>query len=297
MNDNEKDYKKAGEITKKALDFACKMTKPEIKIYEIAEKTEQFIISEGGKPAFPVNISINNQAAHYTPFENDDLLLTENDVVKVDVGAHVNGFIGDSARTIDLTGNNGKLLEASIEALNDAIATAKAGIDSNKISKAIEEKITSYGFKPIRNLGGHLLNQYQLHTGYSVLNAVTNDNFELIEGMYIAIEPFSTTGEGYVKEDTKTEIFALNEVILTRNATARQIQDFAEEEYATLPFAERWLSKEFTEEFKLKIALRELVQKQALVAYPVLKDIKNSMVSQAEHTIKITKDSCEIITK
>ena len=292
----ENEYKKAGKISADALNFACKMTKVGASVYEIAEKTEGFIIKQNAGIAFPLNISINNQAAHYSPSKGDELVLTEKDVVKVDIGAHVNGFIGDNARTIDLTEENGKLVEASKAALENALSVAKAGINTILMSKEIQNTIKSYGFKPIRNLSGHQLGQYELHAGGSVANAYPTQGFVLEEGMAVAVEPFASTGNGEVSDDVRTEIFSVERVPLTRSPRAREIFNYAKENFNTLPFAERWIMKKFTDDFSTRLALRELVKTGGFRAYPILKDVKGSLVSQAEHTILITEDSCEITT-
>ena len=134
-----------------------------------------------------------------------------------------------------------------------------------------------------------------VHGPPSIPNIKASTAIELEEGMVIAIEPFASTGNGFVKEDVRTEIFSYNKDILTRNMEARKICAFAKENYNTLPFAERWLNREW-ESFKLKIALRELVQKEAFISYPILKDIKDSLVSQAEKTLIVETDSCKVIT-
>jgi len=291
-----KDYEKAGKIANEALEKAVKLVKPGAVILNIAEETEEFIRKSGAEPAFPANFSVNNYAAHFTPAFDDKTVFGEKDVVKVDVGAHVNGFIGDNARTVDLSCENAKLVEASEKALEEALSCIKVGKMSNEIGKIIGGKIESYGFKPVENLCGHVLDSYEMHTGLSLPNTTALRGFELEENMFIAVEPFASTGEGFVKEDVKTEIFSLEASVPTRNLMAREIIDFAAGKYMTLPFAERWLAKEFPS-FQLKIALRELVRSGSFRAYPMLKDISGSLVSQAEKTIVVEKDGCKVLTK
>ena len=289
-------YEKAGKIGKEALDKACSMVKVGANAFQLVEEIESWIQKQGCGLSFPINISINNQAAHYSPHKNDELVFEKKDVVKVDVGTHFEGFIGDTARTVDLSEENGKLLEASEKALENALSVVKAGVGSHELSAEIEKTIKEFGFKPVENLSGHLLDQYELHCGYTIPNVESSDSWELEEGFAIAIEPFASTGVGRVREGSKTEIFSYEGHALTRNQTARQVMDYAEENYNSLPFAERWLSKKFTNDFKLKLALRELVKIGSFKAYPVLQDDQNSLVSQAEKTIIVEKDSCKILT-
>ncbi|MCD6522147.1 MAG: type II methionyl aminopeptidase [Candidatus Diapherotrites archaeon] len=285
-------YKKAGNITAEALKHGAKKIKVGAKLLDVAEAVEKYIYDAGAKPAFPCNISINEQAAHFTPGIDDEITFGE-DVVKLDCGAHVDGFIGDAAITVDLTGEHGKLLEASERALEEAIAMVKPGVKSNEVGAKIEETIRQYGFKPIRNLTGHVLDEYVLHVGLTIPNIKTPSGFEIKEGMAIAIEPFATMGDGIVKEQRRVEIFSIVELKPVRNQDARKILKFAMEEYKALPFAERWLTK-VSSGFKLKVALRELVQRGIFETYPVLVD--RGLVSQKEYTIIVTEDGCEVTT-
>lgn len=289
-------YITAGKTAAEALNKACSMVKIGKNAFQLVEEVESWILKQGCGLSFPINISINNQAAHYSPHKDDELIFGEKDVVKVDVGTHFEGFIGDTARTVDLSNENGKLIEASEKALENALSVIKAGIGSHEISKEIEDTIKKFGFKPVENLGGHLLNQYELHAGYTIPNVQGSESWELEEGFAIAIEPFASTGKGYVREGHQTEIFSYEGHALTRNQIARKLMDYAEENYTSLPFAERWLSKEFTNNFQLKLALRELIKIGSFKAYPVLKDDTGSLISQAEKTIIVEKDSCKIIT-
>ena len=135
---------------------------------EIAEKIESKIIELGGKPAFPTNLSINEIAAHYTPSYNDETLA--HGLLKVDLGVHIDGFISDTSFSLDLEDSeeNKKLIEASKKALEEAKKTIEKGIQINKIGKAIQETIESYGFSPIINLSGHQIEQYNLHAGLTI---------------------------------------------------------------------------------------------------------------------------------
>jgi methionyl aminopeptidase len=287
------DYKAAGKLTAEALAKGAKLIKPGSLLLDVAEAVEKHINSKA-KCAFPCNISIGNQAAHYTPSIGDKKVFGDNDVVKLDCGAQVNGYIGDSALTVDLSGENTALVEASREALDAALSIVKPGVTSSELGAAIEKVIEAKGFKPIRNLTGHVLRQGFLHTGLTIPNVSVSSGWELKEGMAIAIEPFATKGRGSVSEERTVEIFSLDKMRPVRNADARKLVAFVEEEYGLLPFAERWLAP-IASGLKLKAALRELMQKEVFHSYPVLSD--TGLVSQAEHTIVVTADGCEVTTK
>ncbi len=289
----EEDYHKAGKIAWEALQKGAKKVKPGASLLKAAESIEKEIMEKADGLAFPVNISLNNQAAHYTPGVNDDTVFGK-DVVKLDVGAHVNGYVGDTAITIDLTGENSKLVEASEKALEELIAAIRPGVESPALGKIVGDTIEGYGFRPIANLGGHVLAQNLLHSGLSVPNIETGSGFALEEGMAIAIEPFASMGRGRVTEERRVEIFSLNKEGPVRNADARKVVAYASEHFPHFPFAERHLAGVCTG-LKLKIALREIISREIFTAYPIL--IDTGLVSQAEKTVIVTADGCEVTTK
>ncbi|MDO8647504.1 MAG: M24 family metallopeptidase, partial [Candidatus Diapherotrites archaeon] len=163
-------YIKAGKIATKVKANARKHAKVGMKLLDLAECIEKEIIEEGGKPAFPVNLSANNVAAHYTPKINDELEIQENDVLKIDIGVHVEGFIADCACTVDFSGKNQKLVEASEKALENALTLVKPGLEIGKIGEEIEKTIKSFGFNPVYNLSGHGLAKYETHAFPTIPN-------------------------------------------------------------------------------------------------------------------------------
>lgn len=290
-------YLRAGKIAHSALQLGKRLAKPGEKLLVIAESIESYIREQGAKPAFPVNLSANESAAHYTPETDDASVVGEKDILKIDVGVHVNGYIADTALTVDFSGENGKLIEAAEKALEAAIAAAKPGAKLSDLGAAVEATIKSHGFHPIENLSGHLLGQYELHAGLEIPNISVKDGRTLEEGQAIAIEPFATNGQGRVGETQKVEIFSLLEIKPMRMREARRLLSFVESNYKFLPFAERWLAKEFPSKFLLSSALRELILSGAFEQYPVLKEIKGGLVSQAEHTVIVEHDSARVITR
>ncbi len=310
---NEK-YERAGKVVFDAMQLARREAKPGVKLLELVEKIEGFIVSQGARPAFPANISINDIAAHYTPPFDDAGVLGEKDIVKIDVGAHVDGFIGDMAVTIDFSGENGKLVEASERALQSALSVMRAGAATSSIGEAVETEIKKYGFKPIENLTGHALAEYELHAGIEIPNIKTHHSYELKEGDVFAVEPFASAGAGHVSEGNMVEIFSLLEQAPARDLPegqmricaprklrlreSRKLLNHAQENYRKLPFAERWLRKgAFQSKLLLNAALKELVLMGALRQYPVLRDSGKGLVSQAELTVRVEKDSVSILTR
>ena len=286
-----KDWIKAGEIASEALEYGMGLIKKDKSVLEIVESVEAKIFQLGGKPAFPTNISINEIAAHYSPVK-DDFSIKESYIVKLDVGVHVNGAIGDNAVTV---GNNKELIEASREALNEAIKIIQIGTKLRDIGRVVDKTISSYGFKSIKNLTGHSIDIYEQHAGLSIPNYDDGNKSELKKGMIIAVEPFATTGIGLIEEGKDSGIFRLEKVKNVRTDMSREILNFIIEEYRTLPFTKRWLLKKFPE-FKVNFALNNLQKEGILDQYKQLLERGKGLVSQAEHTLLID-DKIKILTK
>lgn len=287
---------KAGEIARQVKKEVVELIKPGVKLYDIAEFVERRIVELGGKPAFPCNLSLNENAAHYTPYKGDETVLNEGDYLKVDLGVHVDGYIADTALTFRVGMEEDELMEASREALENAIATVRAGVQIKEIGKVIEDTIRGKGFNPIVNLSGHKIERYKLHAGISIPNVYrAADNYELKEGDVIAIEPFATTGAGQVIEVPPTLIFMHVKDRPVRNAHARRLLMHIKHHYNGLPFAYRWL-QDFMPEIQLKFALAQLEKTGAIYGYPVLREIRGGMVSQFEHTVIVEKDGAFVTT-
>ena len=279
---------KAGEILKKVVKEAEEKVVVGSKILDVAEFIENRIVELGARPAFPCNISINSDAAHSTPARGDERVFKKGDLVKIDIGAHIDGYIADMAISIDL-GDHGDLIRAAREAVFNAIDVVKAGVDTARIGKVIEETIKNYGFKPVVNLSGHGLLPYIAHAPPSIYNYATQKGIELEEGTVIAIEPFATDGVGKVVERGECEIYSLLNPKPLRLRTMRGIVSEISEKYKTLPFAKRWLNVS-------DLWISKLVREGVLREYPVLTEVSRRAVSQWEHTIIVEKDCARVVT-
>ncbi|XRP97150.1 type II methionyl aminopeptidase [Methanocaldococcus sp. 16A] len=283
----------AGKIASKVREEATKLIKPGVKLLEVAEFVENRIRELGGEPAFPCNISINEIAAHYTPKLNDNLEFKEEDVVKLDLGVHVDGYIADTAITVDLSNSYKDLVKASEDALNTVIKEINPPMNIGEMGRIIQEVIESYGYKPISNLSGHVMYRYELHTGISIPNVYERTNQYIDVGDLVAIEPFATDGFGMVKDGNLGNIYKFLAKRPIRLPQARKLLDVISKNYAYLPFAERWVLKSESD----RLALNSLIRASCIYGYPILKERENGIVSQAEHTILITENGVEITTK
>ena len=288
-------WKKAGKITAEAREYAKSLVVPGASVLEVTKLVEKKIYDLGAEPAFPVTMGINQVAAHYAADFNDSTIFTENDVVKIDLGAQIEGYIGDTAVTVDLSGKYDKLLEASQEALKAAISIAKAGTEIGKIGRVIQNEIESRGFAPIMNLSGHGITRFDAHSSPSIPNYDTGSSEKLKAGTIIAIEPFATDGKGMIKESVNATIFSQIDKKPVRNMIARKVLKEVER-FNTLPFNYRWLSPPLTEG-QIKFGLRQLLQAGIVKDYPPLPEVQGGMVSQFEHTLYIGENETIILTK
>jgi methionyl aminopeptidase len=286
-------YIKAGEIAAEVLGYAKGIVKKDMLVVELAEKIEKKISELGAKPAFPVNISINDMTAHYHPAINDKTVIKEEDYVKIDIGVHIDGYIGDTAATVRLAGKD-ELIKCSEKMLENAIKIIRPGITVGEIGETIENTTKEFGFNPIRNLTGHSLDRYDVHAGLTIPNIKTDSKYQLREDEVIAIEPFCTEGNGLVKDSGSALIFRWIMNRPSRLEEARKILELARDKYEKLPFAKRWIQKEISP-LKVELALKELIAVNALYGYQPLREVSSKPVAQSEHSV-IVKEKPIILT-
>ncbi|HII98694.1 MAG TPA: type II methionyl aminopeptidase [Methanoregula sp.] len=291
MNDEIFDkYCEAGRIAAAILTNGAREIREGGSYLELVKSIESRVINEGAELAFPLNVSLNEDAAHDTASPGDERIFKRGDVVKLDLGVQIDGYIADTATTVDL-GNNSLLLQASEAALASAIRMVKPGVSAGEIGAVIQGEIESRGYRPIANLTGHGLDQYELHRTPTIPNVGNMGGTILEEGMTFAIEPFATTGSGHVGEKMRREIYSQISNKPVRIPSARTIIGTIKDRNG-LPFARHWL-----QDRKLDLALQTLVKSGMLHVYPVLTDIPGSLVSQHEHTIIVTEDGCVVTTQ
>jgi len=291
------DYIKAGKIAAEVREMVRKKNWIGKTVYEICEEVEGEIVKRGAKCAFPVNTSINEIAAHYTAEPNDPITIKDSDLVKIDLGAQINGYIADTAVTVCYDPQYDGLVQTAEDALSNAMSMIKAGVKASDIGRTIEATIKQMGFKPIANLSGHSLEQYTIHAGRSIPNIWSIGGFSLSENTAYACEPFVTTenGGGFVRNGKIKNIFALNSRKKTKDEQADKLLDFIWERFNMLPFALRWITKEWDEK-KARESLEYLIKKKAVQAYPILIEINEQRVAQAEHTFIPNENGVTVTT-
>ncbi len=285
-------YKKVGRITGEVLHYGASLIKPGIPHVEVLDKVEQRLIDRGVGLAFPAALSVNHIAAH-SAVVDESVVFREGDVVKLDIGGEIEGFIADTALTVDL-GNHDELLNASKSALQNAISIVKSGVDVRELSSKINSTITKAGFSPVRNLTGHGLDKYVVHDD-PVIPAYDNGNSVVLEkNRVIAIEPFATSGRGIVVESGEPTIFMLRVDKPVRSLTGRKILRKIHE-FNGLPFTIRWFYRDFPK-LLVNEAFREFRRKNMLLEFPPLAEISKGLVAQFEHTMIVSDDGPIVTT-
>jgi len=290
-------FRLSGKILRESREEIRKFVREDMPIIQICEKAERLIRERGGKPAFPCNVSINEVAAHYTSPPNDEQRIPEKAVVKVDMGVHVNGYVTDTACTVCFNPIHKSMQIAAEHALTAAIESIHGDMATSQIGAIIEKNIKNLGFKPISNLTGHSVGRYLIHAGTSIPNVMQMSLGKVKVGRVYAIEPFVTLPDavGRIENSSEITIFRLVKAKSVKNIYAKKLLKYIEENFRTLPFAERWLIGAVLKDKHCE-AFKELLRRKAVMGYPVFVEISRKPVTQAEHTVLVTGNGCEVLT-
>ncbi|MAB80426.1 MAG: type II methionyl aminopeptidase [Planctomycetes bacterium] len=288
-------HRQAARIAKDCREWAVQNIRPGVEVRYILESIESTIRDRGAHPGFPAQSSRNHIAAHYCSAPNDELTYQVGDCVKVDLGVHVDGYVADTAASVDLSedGRWAPLVKASADALAAAIATVGSGVRVGEIGAAIEETIEAAGFQPVRNLTGHGLGRWKVHTPPQIPNYADGSGPELREGMVFAIEPFACNGKGYIRECGRAEVFMMVRPPKKAKGLDRELLK-AIESWRGLPIARRYFQNH--DEQALEDTIGKLARQGSLMRYPPLVEEEGVMVAQTEHTMYLGPDGVEVLT-
>ena len=284
---------RAGRISREARELAVSLVKEGASLLDVAEEVEDLMRKRGAKPAFPTCISIDHVAAHYSPMHDDILRFRHGNVVKLDLGAQLDGWIADTAVTVEVgTRNWTELIRASELALQTAIEAVHAGVSTRAIGEGIQRAIEAHGYRPVRNLTGHTIERYLLHAGKSVPNIAHGHDF-LEAGEVVAIEPFASSGAGQVDGRRGGNIYRVLKVKPQKQVEMNEFLRLIADAFKTLPFAERWAHRL---EPRAPALLNMLVRTGTVMRYPALLDVGGGIVSQTEHTMIVGPAGAEVTT-
>ncbi|EPE08308.1 methionine aminopeptidase [Ophiostoma piceae UAMH 11346] len=313
-------YRYAAETHRQVRQWAQKNIKPGQSLTEIANGIEDSVralvghqgLEEGDAMVagmgFPTGLNLDHIAAHYSPNAGNKTILQESNVMKVDIGVHMGGYIVDSAFTIAFDPKYDNLLEAVREATNTGIREAGIDVRLGEIGELIQETMesyeieldgTTYPIKAIRNLNGHTIDQYKIHGGKSVPIVKSNDMTKMEEGEVYAIETFGSTGNGYVRDEGECSHYAKRADapanVPLRLTSAKTVLSVINKNFGTLPFCRRYIDRLGHDKYLL--GLNNLVASNIVEAYPPLVDKKGSYTAQYEHTILLRPNVKEVISR
>lgn len=295
MNESYKrNFIHAGRLAGQVRAFGKDLIKSGVSYNEVIAKIREKINQLGAIPAFPPQIALNDVAAHFLPDPDQDLIFS-NEVIKLDVGICYQGAIGDCAVTVDLSGKHQHLIDAAEAALLAAEQSLHVGQPIREIGGIIESTIGSFGLKPVKNLSGHGLGQYRVHTSPTIPNYLDKSTAFIKPGMTFAIEPFATNGKGLIYDAGNPTIFSFNRECRLKTELAKSILKKIQA-LPTLPFAIHDLIDQELPLVKVKAALSELLKSGAIEGYAPLIDEAHGMVAQAENSVLVDENGMVFIT-
>ncbi|MCL2172678.1 MAG: type II methionyl aminopeptidase [Nitrososphaerota archaeon] len=290
-------FRLSGRILREAREEMRSYIKENMSVLEVCERAETLIRAKGGFPAFPCNVSINEVTAHYTSPPNDTSVIPAGSTVKIDMGVQVDGYVTDTAFTVAFNPEGRNMTATAELALKTVIDNIHDDMSTGHIGGIIETVIRNHGFKPISNLTGHSVGRYLIHAGTSIPNVASLAANKVCVGDVFAVEPFVTHYDALARVDDspQTTIFRMVRAKSVKTAYAKQMLKYIETSFRTLPFAERWLTNIVPKQHHAE-AFKELLQSKIVTSYPVFIEASRRPVAQAEHTLLIKKDGCEVLT-
>ena len=274
---------------------AAKLQKPGTSFLQAMDFAEERILKLGGQIAW-AQMAVNEVAAHFCPEESDTSVSQEGQLIKVDIGVHLDGWIADNAMTV-IVGKSTEykdLIKASQNALKAAIKLVRPGVQLWELGEAQYSEAEALGFTTVKNLCGHTIERYKVHAGISIPTYNNKDKTELQEGWQVAIEPFITNGQGMIKEKPPATVFMVEQEKGVRSPYARKILDQVKPQKG-LPFTTRWLTRKLGKG-GTALGMRELLQSGIVHSYPPLVEVAKGMVAQFEHAM-IVKDKPLVVTR
>ncbi|MFW9903215.1 MAG: M24 family metallopeptidase [Candidatus Thorarchaeota archaeon] len=286
----------AGKVVHLAMDQIEKYVKPRVSMGSLYDTIVKIITSTKGVDlAFPPNISINECAAHDTASPLESRVIPKKALIKIDIGANVNGMLSDTAKTFSTDGKHSRLIKSATDALDNAIKIIRPNLRISEIGAVIQDTIESYGFKPIENLTGHEMKKGTLHAGLSIPNVKSvlfTKRSKLKKGMVLAIEPFSTSGgAGYVEEGLSPPL-----IFSTKGTPKTDTGKILVKRYQRLPFSLRSATLFLKTKNLSADNLGEKLSKDTFHGYRPLVEKTRGLVAQAEHTVLVTSNGVKIIT-
>eukprot|EP01018_Ginkgo_biloba_P000797 Gb_24072 [translate_table: standard] len=309
-------YKVAAEIVNKALQIVLSECKPKARVVNLCEKGDSYIREQTGNVyknakkkiekgvAFPTCVSVNSTVCHFSPLASDETVLEENDIVKIDLGCHIDGFITVVAHTHVLqegpvTGRQADVIAAANTAAEVALRLVKPGRKNKDVTEAIQKVAAAYDCKIAEGVLSHQMKQFVID-GNKVILSVSNpemrvDDAEFEENEVYSIDIVTTTGEGKPKllDERQTTIYkrAVDKNYHLKMKSSRFIFNEINQKFPIMPFTARAL-----EEKRARLGLVECVNHELLQPYPVLREKPGDLVAHIKFTVLLMPNGSDKIT-
>lgn len=313
-------YKTAGTIVNKTLQSLIQGCKVGASVKALCQKGDNQMESETGKKyknepdmkkgiAFPTCLSVNNCICHFSPSKNDpDYQLKAGDVVKIDLGAHIDGFIAVAAHTMVVgakpdnkaKGRGADVVLAAYHASQAALRLLKDGTSNYAVTEAVQKIAAEYKCKPIEGMLSHQLKQFKIDGEKTIIQNPTiaqkkeHEKCEFEKYEVYAMDVLVSTGEGLGKElDTKVSIYKKTEEnYLLKLKASRAFYAEVKKKYGPMPFNLR----NFEEEAKAKMGVHECVTHKLVEPFQVLYEKHNEIVAQFKNTVLILPNGLTVVT-
>lgn len=309
-------YKSAAEIINKALQLVVSECKPKAKIVDVCEIGDSFIREQTGNMyknvkkkiergvAFPTCISVNNTVCHFSPLASDETVMEAGDVLKIDMGCHIDGFIAVVAHTHVLqdgpvTGKAADVIAAANTAAEVALRLVRPGKKNKDVTDAIQKVAAAYDCKIVEGVLSHQLKQFVID-GNKVVLSVSNtdtrvDDAEFEENEVYAIDIVTSSGEGKPKllDEKQTTIYkrAVDKNYHLKMKASRFIFSEISQKFPIMPFTARAL-----EEKRARLGLVECVNHELLQPYPVLHEKPGDYVAHIKFTVLLMPNGSDRVT-
>ncbi|XP_033629045.1 proliferation-associated protein 2G4-like [Asterias rubens] len=304
-------YKTIGEIVNKALKLVVSKAVAGEKVLSLCDAGDSYIEEETGKIfkknkemkkgiAFPCCVSVNNCVCHFSPLRSDaDVVLKDNDVVKIDMGGHIDGFIAVVAQTVvigasaenKVTGRLADVVQAAYTCSEAALRKINPGVQNYDITKVFQTVSETFKCNPVQGMLSHQLKRNVIDGEKSIIQNPTDEQkkdhkaSEVEVHEVYAIDVLVSTGDGKVRErDTRTTIYKKTEVVYNLKMKAsRTLYSQVESKFSPMPFTLRALK----EEGKARMGIVECLTHKVMEPYPVLYEKEGKVVAQFKFTVLI----------
>jgi len=309
-------YQTAATITNQALEKAVSLLAPGADIYEICEAVDAFIMAEAGKLynkkgaekiekgiAFPTCISVNELCGHFSPMKGESKALQAGDVCKVDLAAHIDGFVAAAAHTVVLStepvkGKAADVVHAAWTCAEAALRTVKVGNTNADVTAAIRQCCNEFECNPVQGVLSHQLKKHVIDGQQCIINCETPEeqvaDFEFGMNEVYCLDLLVSSGEGKAREtELRSTVYkrALENTYQLKTQKARQFLSEVGQKFPTLPFCLRAF-----DETVARVGVSEATRHELLHTYPVLQEKQGCFVAQFKFTVLLLPGGTKKVT-